>query len=236
MTHLYLIRHGESLWQAGSGVGNSGLSPLGVRQAERLRDRLAASSEITPDVLIASTLLRARQTAEILAPAFGLSIEYDDNVQELNDGEAENMTMEEVEAKYGIPDYENDPFRPFAPGAEVWGQFVLRIATALDRITRQHEGKTIVIVCHGGVIDSSFTYFFDLPALRLPHTHYWTHNTSITYWRKDYPETRAPLWRLVRYNDDMHLRDLDAPVRIPWESLRISDQRKSQPLPAPSEE
>src|SRR6267142_2349741 len=153
MTHLYLIRHGESLWQAGLSLGNSGLSPLGIRQAERLRDRLAVSGEITPDVLIASTLLRARQTAEILAPAFGLPIVFDDEVQELNDGEAENMTMEEVIEKYGYPDYENNPFRPIAPSAEIWGQFVLRIATALDRITRQYEGKTIVIVCHGGVID-----------------------------------------------------------------------------------
>ena len=43
-----------------------------MRQAERLRDRLAATGEIRADVLLSSTLLRASQTAELVAPALGL--------------------------------------------------------------------------------------------------------------------------------------------------------------------
>ena len=62
MTQLYLIRH----------ASGGPLSELGVRQAERLRDRLAATGEIRADVLISSTLLRASQTAELVAPALGL--------------------------------------------------------------------------------------------------------------------------------------------------------------------
>ena len=72
MTHLYLIRHGESVANVQPIVagmrGDVGLTERGVAQADRLRERLA-QGEIAADVLIASTLPRARQTAEIIAPA-----------------------------------------------------------------------------------------------------------------------------------------------------------------------
>lgn len=86
-THLYLIRHGEAITNVepiiGGMRGDTGLSSLGVRQAEALRDRLTATQEIAADLLIASTLPRARQTAEIVAPAFGLPIVWEDDVQEM---------------------------------------------------------------------------------------------------------------------------------------------------------
>ncbi len=68
-------------------------------------------------------------------------------------------------ATYGTPNFEQEPFRPVSPGGEGWGHFMLRVGGALDRIIREHAGKTIVIVCHGGVIDGSFLYFFQLHTL-----------------------------------------------------------------------
>ena len=58
-THLYLIRHGDSLMgeQDGKTV-ELGLSLEGVHQSELLRDRLVRTSEIKPDVLITSTAQR----------------------------------------------------------------------------------------------------------------------------------------------------------------------------------
>lgn len=53
-----------------------------MTQAERLRDRLARTGEITADVLIASPLPRARQTAEMLAPALGLMVTLDAEMEE----------------------------------------------------------------------------------------------------------------------------------------------------------
>src|SRR6266851_5457719 len=83
MSHLYIIRHGQAISAVERTMGDRGLSPLGIRQAERLRDRLGATGEIAADVLIASTMHRAKETAEIIAPALGLPIEWDDDVQEL---------------------------------------------------------------------------------------------------------------------------------------------------------
>ncbi len=253
VTYLYLIRHGEAYCNvppfttvAGM-IGDEGLTPRGRQQAERLRDRLAATREIPADVLIASTLPRARQTAEIIQPAFDLPIVFDDDVQELRPGEWDGLPWAEVKDK--LPNFRREPYRPFAPGGETWGQFVLRVGTALDRIARAHAGKTIAVVCHGGVIDASLVLFFGLPTLTPPWARVDTRNTSITHWRQEQREERWGelvkagdlFWRLMSYGDDLHIRDLAQPERIGWVALAPQGgeeaQRGEQPaVPLPTEE
>src|SRR5215469_1024439 len=116
MTHLYLIRHGEAIANIepiiGGMKGDAGLTPHGIKQAEALRDRLFASGEIEADTLISSTLARARQTAEIIAPALGdLPIILDDDVQVMRGGEADGMHVADFRAKYGEPNFRLEPFR-----------------------------------------------------------------------------------------------------------------------------
>ncbi len=115
MTHLYLIRHGQALSAVQKTIGNTELSPLGIKQAERLRDRLAATGEIAADVLIASTMLRAKQTAEIIAPAFGLPILFDSEVEEWRDGTTEERKVEEYRAKFDAASFDQKPFMHVEP-------------------------------------------------------------------------------------------------------------------------
>ncbi|NTV63088.1 MAG: histidine phosphatase family protein [Oscillochloris sp.] len=235
MTHLYLIRHGEAFANVQPIIagmrGDAGLTERGRQQALCLRDRLARTREIAADVLIASTLPRARQTAEIIQPALGLPIIFDDEVQELRIGEADGMTNAEAWAKFGRPDFDANPLRPIAPGGESWGSFALRAAQALTRITREHAGKTIVIVCHGGVIDTAFIHFFQMPSLVLPPTDFHTRNTSITHW--EYVQRRGRgLWRINAYNDIAHLHDIGVSESVRWE-----DTEPTHPAsPVPTEE
>jgi 2,3-bisphosphoglycerate-dependent phosphoglycerate mutase len=235
MTQLYLIRHGESMGALNGLVGDGGLSPLGKLQAQHLHARLAATKEIAADVLITSTFPRAVQTAEIIAPALGLVPLLDDEIQELRSGVAEDMSMEAFRETFGVPDYERRPFRPIAPKGESWGQFMLRIATALEKIVHEYEGKTIVLVCHGGVIDGSFTYFFGMNAGTPPPTRFSTRNTSITHWKKREDRNTGEHWQLVKYNDMFHLQDIGLPTSIPWGQLLAqpaSDaDRPSMPIP-----
>lgn len=236
MTDLYLIRHGEALGAVLDIIGDTALSPFGIQQAERLRDRLAATGEIAADVLISSTFKRARQTAEIIAPALGLPIIFDDEVQELRDGVAEGMHIEEYRAKYGEVNFRETPFRQVAPAGENWGQFVLRVCTALDRIVRENEGKTVVVVCHGGVIGGSFLYFLGIGSFQYPQAGFDTDNTSITHWARRSFNDRPTRWRLKCYNDDMHLRDIRSSTRIPWKAIsRTPSEGAEQPI-VPMEE
>lgn len=222
MTHLYLIRHGEAysnIERNGNGVvpgikGDKGLTPRGRAQAERLRDRLAQTGEIHADALLASTFARAYQTAEIIAPALGQPIIPDDDLQEMRPGDVDGMTERELLERYTVPDYRETPYAHLAPGAENWGEFILRVGAMFDRVTREYAGKTVVLVTHGGVIDASIIIFFRLNTLTIPPFALYTHNTSLTEWqmeRSDGFRERTEghsRWRLVRYNDDFHIRDL----------------------------
>ena len=221
MTQLYLIRHAEAMSAIKGFIGDGGLSPLGKMQAERLRARLEATKEIAADVLIASTFPRAQQTADIIAPALGLPLILDESIQELRPGEADGMTLERFRKTFGEADFMQNPYRPIAPGGENWGQFMLRVGEALDRIVREYDGKTIVLVCHGGVIDGSLLYFFKMSAWTPPPTRFYTRNTSITHWKQLTSATEEEKsWHLMKYNDAFHLYDIGTEARIPWAHIQ----------------
>jgi probable phosphoglycerate mutase len=212
-TVLYLIRHGQAFVNVEEVIGgmkgdHRGLTPEGIRQAERLRGRLRATGEIKPDVLLASTLPRARQTAEIVAPALGLPITFEDDLQEVRPGPGgDGLTLEQFRRRFGWVAFEDDPHRETDPGGESWVTFVARGCGVLERITTEHAGKTIVAVTHGGIIDTSFLYFFGLDRERVPATGLATWNTSLTRWER-VPHRDRMRWRLAAYNDAAHLREI----------------------------
>ena len=208
MTQIYLIRHAESILAHDQHIidvmKEDMLTLAGVKQAERLRDRIAATGEIKADALLASTFPRAMQTAQIIAPALGLPVVPDDELQEMRPGDTGGMYWDEYVELHGRPDPVREPFRSIAPGAENWPQFLLRVATTLDRIAREYEGKTAVLVCHGGVVDGSLLSLFGLSSFIAPSVDLYTENTSITHW-EHYERKGAMRWRLIKYNDALHL-------------------------------
>src|SRR5215218_610345 len=102
VTRLVLVRHGESMATVDGVVGGHqgcrGLSDRGRRQAEALRDRLVATGEIRADVLMASVLPRAVETAEIMAPALGgLAVEQECDLCEIHPGEGDGLAWSEFQ-------------------------------------------------------------------------------------------------------------------------------------------
>jgi probable phosphoglycerate mutase len=211
VTNLYLIRHAEGVVNAerivGGMRGDTGLTQHGVSQAEKLRDRLSASREIVADTLLASTYARARQTAEIIAPAIDLPLTLDDDLQELRPGDADGMKIEHAVERFSVPDFDRDPFRPISPNGESWAQFMFRVFATLDRITRAEADRTVVIVTHGGFIDGAFLYFFGMNPLGPAPIGFSTRHVSITHWQRKARWSRPEGWHLVAYNDATHLAD-----------------------------
>ena len=215
MTRLILVRHGESNATVRRSIGGprtcDGLSDLGRAQAERLRDRLAAPGEITADALYSSNYPRARETAEVIAPALGLPVLLDDEWGEHDPGpDSDGLTFEEFVARNGMPDWEADVDAELFPSGETVRQFHARIDRALRRALEAHGGGCIVVVCHGGVIDAVMRTALQAP----PRGGFdlFTKNTSLT----ELLVVRADRWRLERYNDAAHLRGL------PSETPRVS--------------
>jgi probable phosphoglycerate mutase len=208
VTRFVLVRHGESNTTVARTIGGHrtcrGLSPLGRKQAEALADRLARTGEVEADALVSSSFPRAIETAELIAPALGdLPIVIDPAMGEHDPGpECDGLSFQEFLDRHGMPDWESDPFAVTFPGGETLADFHHRIGRAFHDLESAHDGKTVVVVCHGGVVDAAFRSLLHLPMtggfeLR-------TVNTSLTELRR----VRPGRWRLVRYNDAAHLEGL----------------------------
>ena len=220
-TRLVLIRHGESRSTVDRVVGGlqgcGGLTDRGVLQAKALYERLARTGELAgATTLLTSVLPRAIETAEIIAPALGgLPIEQQCELCEIHPGEADGLTWEEFGVRYrpeGLAS--GNPYTPMAPGGESWGSFTVRVGEALLGAAADHAGETVVVVCHGGVIEGAFATLGNLP-LRRPFD-VRIGNTSLTEWSY-HPAVgdlgnaghRLARWRLDRFNDTAHLAGLD---------------------------
>jgi 2,3-bisphosphoglycerate-dependent phosphoglycerate mutase len=211
VTRLFLIRHGESVAQVEGFVSGHdtcrGLSDLGRRQVEALRDRLLRSGEIEADVVLTSILPRAIETAEIISTAIGGGEAVRDcDLCEIHPGDGEGLTWDEWRAKYLNANY--DPATASAPNGESWMAFNERVARTVKRYVEEHAGKTIVAAVHGGIIEASVSAFLELPLAHgklAPLT-----NASITEWVHHEPEfgRRGERWQLVRYNDAAHLTEV----------------------------
>ncbi len=213
-TRFLLVRHGES-WATvrqvvGGPLGCTGLSPLGQEQAARLRARFEQGFEPPVDVIVTSTMPRARETAEIVAGAYpDVQIEHDPNLVEHLPGEADGLFWRDVPSRFGPYRGDRLPHARMAPGAESLAEFHQRVGAAFHALTEQHLGRTAIVTCHGGVIDMVLRSILGLPYRT--HHDLWTLNCSITEVSARHPEGEHPdRWRLVRYNDAAHLAGLAA--------------------------
>lgn len=206
-TRLLLVRHGESRVTVKQIIGGdlscTGLSPLGRRQAEVLGERWTRGHEPKVDALWSSTLPRAKETAELLSPALGgLRVQTHHDLVERRPGEADGVGYKEFSSLF---EWAGDvhPHLPLAPGGESLATFNYRTGQALYELIEQNAGTTMMIVCHGGVIDIAMRLFLGL-GMNMQFV-LWTLNTSIT----EFVTTDDPgVWRLVRYNDSAHLDGL----------------------------
>src|SRR3954447_2624959 len=136
---LILVRHGDAYAGFDSVIsgprGCLGLTDLGRRQAGALRDYLGASGRVHADVLLASELPRAIETASIISRALGFeSFDRACDLCEVHTGVADGLTWAEYATKYGSFDMEAEPDRVFAPEGDSWNSFHQRVRAMLERI------------------------------------------------------------------------------------------------------
>ncbi|MXW42038.1 MAG: histidine phosphatase family protein [Acidimicrobiia bacterium] len=206
-TRLLLIRHGESEVTVKQIIGGdqscTGLSVLGRQQAEALGRRWAEGHEPKVDALWSSTLPRAYQTAELLAASLGdLKVQMHPDLVERRPGQADGVSFSEFTDQF---EWTGDvhPYVPLAPGGESQSDFFHRTGKALYELVHSNPGTTMMVVCHGGVIDVAMRVLLGL-APAAPFL-LWTLNTSITEFLTT---DKIGVWRLVRYNDSSHLSGL----------------------------
>jgi broad specificity phosphatase PhoE len=155
---LYYVRHGETDWNVEGrlqGWHDPALNALGRRQAavcaDILGDLIERESRSPIEYpYVASPLQRARQTAEIMRAALGLTPDdyrVDSRLREIGFGEWEGLTFRDVRSRapQALAARERNKWDFVPPGGESYAQVALRMRAWYDAL----DGDTVVIA-HGG--------------------------------------------------------------------------------------
>ena len=148
-TELLVVRHGQSEWNAigrWQGHADPVLSELGRRQAY-----VASAAIGAVDGIVSSDLLRAVETAAIIAQQLGVGpVVVDERLRERHVGEWTGLTKAQIDK--GWPGWLDDGRRP--DGFEDSEIVMERVHEALLAMREESPGGTLLVVAHGGVIRS----------------------------------------------------------------------------------
>lgn len=151
MTRFFLVRHGETEWnriRRIQGVSDIPLNDTGRAQAAALGDILAAH---TFDLLVASPLSRAMETASIIAARLAMPTPLAiPDLIERNYGDAEGSNGADLDERY--------PPGTEIPGREERSDVTKRVVRVLQDLAIRHPHADILAVAHGGVIRSVVEY------------------------------------------------------------------------------
>lgn len=140
------------------------LDERGEKEAGLVSNRLK-STQIA--AVYSSDLCRAKRTAETIAKPYGLTVNTDIDLREINYGEWEGLGESEIRAAYGDAYFElwqSDPENVRIPGGETFLELQDRAVPAIERIVAAHPGETVAVVAHKSVNRVLICSWLGLPA------------------------------------------------------------------------
>lgn len=182
MTTFLIIRHGYSKSNENgyfTGQTDVPLAKLGLEQAEQTATYLYENYKI--DFLYSSPLQRAFNTARPISAYFNLPIQIENDFKEINGGAWEEKTPEEILSLYK-EDYTlwlNNIGLARCTNGENMQEVQLRALKALEKLAKKHDGKTVAVTTHAGVIRALQCAWQDLPLSEMKNIP-WVENVSIS--------------------------------------------------------
>ena len=203
---LYLIRHGQSVWNASQrlqGQADIALSDLGQQQAERVAGRLATSN-LTH--VYSSDLIRAKHTAQPVANALGLPVVEHAALRERHFGDWQGLEWDNLVAQY--PTEWEPVFRGIdghAPGGESYRDMYTRSERFLKDLADDRTVERVALFTHGGTLRCLIGNLLGMPPERV--WRFRSDNCGITV-IETYPEGAI----MNTHNDLGHLNGLIEPA------------------------
>ncbi len=164
MAKLLLVRHGETAMNSAQrywGKTDVALGPLGLKQAEKLRERLAIEKI---GCAYSSEMKRALVTARTIVESRGIEVTGCPELREIDFGKIEGLNFDEIHAQF--PEVarmwrERSPQLNY-PGGESLAEFDARIAQFRTRLYRHSENDVVLIVAHSAVLRTLICQVLDL--------------------------------------------------------------------------
>lgn len=169
LRRLLLARHGQTEWNSVfryQGKTDVPLNLEGKRQAARLAARICAWE---PEALFTTPLARAHETAEIVREGLLMRekppLTVLDDLSEIDFGDWEGKTFQEIEAAYGeqYRAWRQDPSRVTPPGGETFPEILERVGRAYEKILA-FPGERILVIGHGGITRAALVWLLGVPS------------------------------------------------------------------------
>lgn len=203
MAKWFLVRHGETTWNAEGRVQGHLDSPLteaGRADAERMAGRL---SSVSFDSVYASDLGRAQATLAAITNGRTLPVQALHGLREKSYGTWEGVTFEEIRERHP-EEFERlfmDDVEFAPPGGESDYDLVRRIGDLVEQLKLTHsDDQDILLVGHGGSLRAVLVNLLDFPVRSL--WHFRLDNGSLSILGASSNGATVQLW-----NDTSHLRD-----------------------------
>jgi broad specificity phosphatase PhoE len=200
VTSVYLLRHGETTWNAErrfQGTQNSPLSARGRHQVARLVEALR---DVPVTAVYSSPLLRAQETARAVATAHDVVPAVVDDLRELEMGEWENRLLDDLALEDGarMQAWRDAPHTVRMPRGESLSDVQDRALRAFWDLAARHQGRAIVLLAHGGVNKTIL-----LALLGAPLASYWRIRQSNACINLVEVDGAQP--RVIALNETVHL-------------------------------
>jgi len=156
--HLTLLRHGETDWNVERLCqGQEGDRPLTAKGREQAKKAAQELKNMHFDGIIASDLIRTRDTADIIAKELNFAVmEYSPLLRERKFGQWVGQKLDDITAKHPllVPSGEFGVHLETGTGGETLSQFLHRAEEAQKHVLKTYPGKTLLVVTHGGMIQA----------------------------------------------------------------------------------
>ncbi|CCH28758.1 histidine phosphatase family protein [Actinosynnema sp. NPDC047251] len=166
LNRLVLWRHGETDYNATGrmqGHLDVGLTETGWNQA---RFAVPVLAGFAPELVVASDLRRARDTATVFTTATGIGLRVDERLRETNLGKWQGLTSDEIEVEWpGMLDEWRSDATLAPPDGENRTEVAERALAVVEEVDREFT-DTVLLCAHGGLISALTGRLLDLPVDR----------------------------------------------------------------------
>ena len=194
--HVTFLRHGESTGNQENrfqGQADFPLTDKGREQARSLAKHWK-SEDMRFDLCLASPLLRARETAEIVCTALNIPLETDPAWTEMDNGRLAGLRDDEID--WTEPKFLT-PYTRFGETGESRMEIFLRASRGIQSILDRQPGRYLV-VAHGGILNMAMYSVLSIyPQAHHNGPRFWFRNTTFAEFAYD-PEWHN--WRLLRFD------------------------------------
>jgi|AntAceMinimDraft_1070359.scaffolds.fasta_scaffold03367_4 probable phosphoglycerate mutase len=207
MKRLWLIRHGQTDYNADNKIQGSGidasLNALGQAQAKLLASAIEEKLYGKKPELFASTLTRAKQTATAISEKMGVPLLFAKEVEELNFGIFEGIAISQISAELDKLHelWEGGQTSASAEEGESPDAAFSRASSYIKNAVAQAKSPDVIFVIHGRLLRILLAGWLDHDLSKMSKYHHHNANINLLEYEKD-------IFKAVILNETQHLASL----------------------------